>query len=82
MTCLVLTLFTFNNMIKNLSRVKTKKYNLDFFHKIGHTSMSLFPIIDRFLRRRKSLSDGTFQNLNFSNVISSTRAEQKVRGIC
>ena len=33
--------------------------------------MSLYPIIDRFLRRRKSLSDGTFQNLNFSNVISS-----------
>ena len=33
--------------------------------------MSLFPIIDRFLRRRKSLSDGTFQNLNFSKVISS-----------
>ena len=33
--------------------------------------MSLFPIIDRFLRRRKFLSDGTFQNLNFSNVISA-----------
>ena len=33
--------------------------------------MSLFPTVDRFLRRRKSLSDGTFQNLNFSYVISS-----------
>ena len=33
--------------------------------------MSLFLIIDIFLCRRKSLGDGTFQNLNFSNVISS-----------